>query len=214
MKIQVVVINLDRAIDRLKRFSEHASKYNIQFERFSAIDKYNTELVDNLMKEYEMHIAPQHAACALSHFKVIENFYESDNDYCVIFEDDAQITDGGIMDIPTLIRDTNVSNPDMIFISDRIFCDDKRRIIGGCGTEGYILSKQGAKKLLDNKYNVIYPIDMWFMAATQQYASRNDEWIVNARQNFKVKDTCVHAFKTTKPYTKHVDKRKSYLHGP
>ena len=40
MKIQVVVINLDRAIDRLKRFSEHASKYNIQFERFSAIGQH------------------------------------------------------------------------------------------------------------------------------------------------------------------------------
>ena len=211
MKIQVVVINLDRAPERLKRFSEHASKHMIKFERFSAIDKYNIELVNSLRKEYEMHLAPQHSACALSHFKVIENFYESDNDYCVIFEDDAQITDGGFMDIPKLIRDTNVSDPDMIFINDRIGCDANRRIRGGCGLEGYILCKQGAKKILDIKYKVNYPIDFWFMAATQHYASqKNHKW----RQNFKVKDTCVHAFKTMKPYTKHVDMKKSYLNGP
>ena len=209
MNIKIVVINLDRAPERLERFTSSAQKHGIVFERFSAIDKYDTNRIEELRKEYKMCLAPQHSACALSHLKVLEDFVESNFDYCIIFEDDAKITHGGFTDIDQLIKDTKSERVDMIYINNRIRSDSTHRITRGCGLESYIVSKEGARKLLSNKYNMNQPIDFWFQASTHFYKTTNHAW----RKNFEIKDVCVYAYKSTRPYTTHIDLGKSYLNG-
>jgi GR25 family glycosyltransferase involved in LPS biosynthesis len=204
-KTNIVVINLDRSTDRLERFTTHANKNNIKFNRFAGIDKYDTELVDTYMKQFDVRLKRQHGACAVSHLLVISEFIESDYEHIVIFEDDAQIMNNTFLDIDTLTKEINITPDqfDILYLNCRVQCDKAFKVVNGCGLEGYILNKKGAKKILDCSRCMKAPIDLHW----QNHFERMKRFISVH------KDITIQAYKTKKHSVKHVDLAKSYLNG-
>jgi GR25 family glycosyltransferase involved in LPS biosynthesis len=70
----VVLINLDRRVDRLEQFDKQAKELGIEYERFSAVDLKNPV-----------------AGCRESHLNVVSQY---DYDPLFIFEDDALFVEG------------------------------------------------------------------------------------------------------------------------
>jgi GR25 family glycosyltransferase involved in LPS biosynthesis len=70
----VILLNLDRRIDRLEQFEKQATELGIKYERFSAVDLKNA--VDG---------------CRQSHIEILKKY---DYDPLFIFEDDALFVEG------------------------------------------------------------------------------------------------------------------------
>ncbi len=79
------LINLDRRPDRWVEFTEKSSALEIPIERFSAID-------GQVLAKSELRSPAPIAACWMSHQEVARKFLESDAEYCLILEDDLDLT--------------------------------------------------------------------------------------------------------------------------
>lgn len=147
--MKIIVINLDRAVDRWDRLKDRAMATNCfdKMIRFSAIDKRDSEKVAELLKTYKV---PCNSSCYLSHLKVLESFLESNDDFTCVLEDDAYIINSGFSDIDSVCKDINISKDkfDIIYLSNRWRKNNKHEATSGCGTEAYIVSRKGATKML------------------------------------------------------------------
>lgn len=95
MKIDVYLINLDSSTERLKQADTELKKYNITYQRVSAVDGREFNVHD--YKNYDSKQAQQlmgrnllgaEIGCYLSHLRCIEKFLASDADYLIVLEDD------------------------------------------------------------------------------------------------------------------------------
>ena len=153
---------------------------------FPAVDKNDTEKINLLIKKYCMKIKSGAAGCALSHILVLEKFLETDSKYHIVMEDDLVI----LHELPS--KNTEVDNlikslkqtynsTDIVYLSGRVNCNESQRINNGCGTEGYLVTRHGAIKLLQiiNK-NLNHPIDLTWQAhfyPDDEYSSFSSEII-------------------------------------
>jgi GR25 family glycosyltransferase involved in LPS biosynthesis/predicted O-methyltransferase YrrM len=168
--IKTCVVNLNSRPDRLAKFLEDSE---IECDIFTAI--YGKELKPTIQlqqifegNDYNMRVGL--VGCAMSHIKMFINLVKSqDHDILCIFEDDIKF----VPDFKTkLLHTLNISKSmdwDMIYLGNHLrkqFRDDecynktnmpilekwssrlsKMRSLGG--TYGYLITKNGAKKLLD-----------------------------------------------------------------
>ena len=124
--------------------------------------------------------------CFFSHYRLCNQLSKRDEDYFIVFEDDIDIVDNFKQKVGEILTKTN--NPDIIFLGftknqeiisknnlDLNSFDDvvefkqiaKYREEGthpfgitGGGTFGYIISKKGCQKFLENCKDILfYPID-------------------------------------------------------
>ena len=79
------LINLDRRPDRWDEFTEKSSALEIPIERFSAVDGQD-------LAKSELRSPTSIAACWMSHQEVAKKFLESDAEYCLVLEDDLDLT--------------------------------------------------------------------------------------------------------------------------
>lgn len=198
--MKIVVINLDRATDRWERFKTRAVELECfdTTERFSAIDKKNKELVDELLKTYKV---PYNTSCYVSHLKVLEAFLESTDEYVCVLEDDAYILNSGFLNIQSVCDDIHVQPTffDIIYLSNRWRKNKNHQATIGCGTEAYIVSRKGASKMLALLYPSKTCIDL---RMGQLHHSRF------RGVNF---DKALVAYVSKVQYVKHDDKGYSYL---
>ena len=117
--MKIYYINLDRSKDRKQNVESICYSQNLIPERISAIDGKKIDIND---KKYEKAIHKikwwfeknnlsnvGHFGCYLSHMKTYQTFLESNNEYCLILEDDIElITDDLKRDI--LINMNNLPN--------------------------------------------------------------------------------------------------------
>ena len=95
--IQIVVINMDKSIDRLGDIKKNLDCLDLNFTRFSAIngkeletseiDKSVSTICKNLLCSKSV------VGCALSHITVWKNFLKGDEEIICVMEDDCQLTD-------------------------------------------------------------------------------------------------------------------------
>lgn len=85
---QVYVINLDRREERWDHVKSQLETYNIEAERFSAVDGYEHP------KRNEVGISRGELGCSLSHKQVLEDAKENDYGSICVFEDDIIFEDG------------------------------------------------------------------------------------------------------------------------
>ena len=209
MKIKKVVINLDRAPERLIRFKNSFIEHNLPYdiERFQAVDKLDKERMDKLKSIYNAEIG-RVTACALSHIEVIREFLDSDDDVIYIFEDDAIITNKQIFDMEHILTSMKIQyiDFDMIYLNARIQKHPKDfGANAGCGLEGYIVSKHGAKKLMSISQNMKHPIDLYYQAHCTHFKKRGF-----MKDCINKNDVIIKAFKPSHSYVKEVDMKKSY----
>jgi len=177
--IPIYIINLKTSIDRKKTFTKVMDKYNIKFNVFDAIngksldEKYiknnTTFLCNNFLCSNGI------IGCQLSHISLWKQLIDdNNNDKYLILEDDFSEID--VNNINILINFINLKkiNFDMIRIycsslfgcsrvsANKIVITNKlylKKALFSLSTCGYIISKTGAKKLINYINKIHYHID-------------------------------------------------------
>lgn len=97
-RLLVLVINLDRSPDRLKRIGERLDSLGLAWERLPAsdgrlLDTHDTALLDRTEfgRRHGKHPLPGELGCYLSHVRAMRRVSESGAEFGLILEDDVQL---------------------------------------------------------------------------------------------------------------------------
>ncbi len=98
-KIKIYIINLKKDSDRKNHIINQLEKQNIfDYEIIEAVDGNiltKEELNSKVFKDkkglnyWNTKMSPSQIGCALSHIKIYKKLLKSENNYCLILEDDA-----------------------------------------------------------------------------------------------------------------------------
>lgn len=174
IKYKVICVNLERRQDRRNDIVQLFSSSNIDnYEFYNAIDGYKLEPTDelaNLFYGNDFQNKKGVIGCALSHYNLWKELSESSYDYFVIFEDDIMLTNNFKNKFDNILTklNSNINEYECLFlgysmyneerkVNSHIYDDkctpdilieklNKNLYIGG--TFSYIITKQGANKLL------------------------------------------------------------------
>lgn len=91
------LINLDRRSDRWTKFQQDSAGLQIPILRFSAVDAQQLDLA-------ELRTPASIAACWMSHQEVAKKFLESSAKFCLILEDDVNLTNDSVKSLNKLWR--------------------------------------------------------------------------------------------------------------
>ena len=151
------VINLNRSKDRLRRTLLELSNANVnRVERFAAIDGSKHTDDSNVTSLCKQICTKEMIGCALSHIAVANMFSRSNEDYCVVVEDDVRILNPAtfVSDVQRLYRVHEEKEVVRLFCQG--LCYTKARFAGS--TAAYILTRKGASVIKGMK--VSYHIDL------------------------------------------------------
>ena len=151
------VINLNSSKDRLRRTLLELSNANVnRVERFVAIDGSKHTDHSNVTSLCKQICTKEMIGCALSHIAVANVFSRSNEDYCVVVEDDVRILNPStfVSDVQRLYRVHKEKEVVRIFCQG--LCYTKARFAGS--TAAYILTRKGASVIKGMK--VSYHIDL------------------------------------------------------
>jgi glycosyl transferase family 25 len=102
-----LVINLDRAHDRMMRLAQRLLTLGVSWERVPAVDGQAIDWrnpshldLDEFHRRHGKSPLAGEVGCYLSHVKAIETFLASGAQYALILEDDIQLND----DLPSVLR--------------------------------------------------------------------------------------------------------------
>jgi GR25 family glycosyltransferase involved in LPS biosynthesis len=190
----VYVINRSKDTERMSRFAESCRKWGISYERVEAINcadpefdfsPYEAQIAETFYGKTQFLRGA--VGCFLSHVKAWRKIIEANIPGAIICEDDARF----LGPIPRKIADYNFPNDsDLIFVNQRtatgiqnlsnhstassfdffqindaiLYLLDACSAISAIGTDGYIISCQGAEKLLliFQKAGISMEVD-WFL---------------------------------------------------
>jgi glycosyl transferase family 25 len=183
LKMSTLVVNLERRPDRYEKFMERLRIVHptLPCSRFNAVDGKRLVSTPQLQRlfdgnDYNMTIGA--VGCALSHICLCIDLLASEFNACCVFEDDAEFPDDFQDKFNTII--SNLSKTwDLVYLGHHLrkqFIDpnaskdylrieqwnyDMSKLFSMGGTFGYIISRTGAKKLLDfiEKVGMINCID-------------------------------------------------------
>jgi GR25 family glycosyltransferase involved in LPS biosynthesis len=185
-EIPIHCITLDRRTDRWKHVSEEAAKTGLKIHRFSAVDaksfvahkhpKITLATSHNIYygtrrSHYEISAAGA-IGCSLSHFKLWEQLLASSAPAYIVFEDDISLPVGIKAKLETVV---NSAPPDwdVIQLQQSIFRDGSpsckpiadqkpwQLCTSLMGTHAYIVSRRGAKRLLEKAYPIELHVDAY-----------------------------------------------------
>ena len=173
-KFKTFVVNLDRRPDRWETFIKNAdnSIKFLSYERFSAVDGKNIKNSCQLQQIFEnndYNMRRGMIGCLLSHVKLYTDLINSENDYFIILEDDIEFTPNFEDKYNNVLSQLSDKSWDFLFLGHHVKDKNKQNeelnrdktpvitkrnaywsflnSLGGTG--GYIITKQGAIKLLD-----------------------------------------------------------------
>lgn len=167
----IFYINLDRSISRKEKMENQLQSFDeINYERIPAVDGNIQGEIESIMKIPENNTVPKNAlGCTSSHLKAIKYAYESNLSEVIILEDDIDIsilkktiyklkelwgfmkfhtdilqihTHGSVV-VPRLYK-PNMKNEYFDFITKTPLNSN----IGLWGTCGYIINRNGMKKIM------------------------------------------------------------------
>ena len=182
--MQIYIINLERAPDRLRGITEEFSKYGLSFERIDAYDAKkhsSSETQSNRLPEGRRHywlmeLTDGEIACYLSHKKAWKQLVESSEEWALVAEDDVKFEAdprgilGDLSWIPNGVelvqlahefpgRHVKYVDPVVRVDSEHIAaCLMDYRHSGG-GTQGYLINRRLAAMLLEEFPLIEAPID-------------------------------------------------------
>ena len=175
ISVKTVVINLDRRPDRWEEFNKKASEQLswLKYERFSAIDGSKlvpTEQLQRIFENNDYNMRSGMVGCAMSHIKLLIELVNNEeyDAYCIL-EDDLDFVPRFRKKLIHVYNQAKIMNWDMIYLGHHLYKEyiteevyDKIKMprvekwdritsltksMGGTG--GYLISKNGARKLLD-----------------------------------------------------------------
>lgn len=173
VKMETYVINLDRRSDRWEEFIQHSNQLSfLDFKRYSAVDGKNLVSTDQLQRIFDgndYNMRSGIVGCAMSHIKLYIQMLLSDTEVYCILEDDLDFVpqfDKKLLHVYNQIKDTNW---DMLYLGHHLFEHNitdgvydkvefpvaekwnrlKSLTMSMGGTGGYLISRKGAKRLLE-----------------------------------------------------------------
>ena len=210
--VSVHIITLVNDKKRLTHVKQIIKENNL-IKLFPAVDKNDKERINKLFKEFNFKINsgnhPGMIGCYLSHLIIIHNFLQSNKMYQIILEDDIKILGklpNNVGQIENLFKTIKQSTGDIdiLYINNRVNFDKNFRVNGGCGTDGYILTRHGAEKIYKillndcntmNTTDNMCAIDM-ILQAHFKFAKENN-WCQDVRNLNK--DIIINAYSIGKP---------------
>ena len=176
-EVGIYAINMKFRSDKRKRMSDELEKHNLDGEFIDAIVGYNiniekmtnNNLIDNKINRP---LRRGEIGCYLSHIKAWESFLNSNNKYALILEDDAVFIEDFKEKLKNLLIEIDFPF-DIIYLNEN--CENhfgEKCLYGyqrsenlfspgtvGYGLYGYLLSRRGATKLLNEALPIERPID-------------------------------------------------------
>lgn len=179
--IEIQIINMKDRPDRKQRMIKELIKHDINGNFYEAINGMDLDIDDMYKKGMIKHqdsdriMRRGEYGCYLSHTNIYKDFLDKSNKkYLLIFEDDAILGNDFKNDCLDVLDnlDRNEIQFDMLFLSTN--CRDKtencsgrhittkiyKPVDLGYGMHTYIVTKEGAKKLLDWAFPIRWPIDV------------------------------------------------------
>lgn len=175
--IKIYVINLITQKDRRNRILSEAKNLELVLNIENAVigSEIDSSFINKFQLEsknkIERKLSPGEIGCYLSHINCLKKFLSTQDEYAIILEDDVKI-DSKLADFIKSIK-RNMSRPffDVLLLGYRngygsfwggaIWYSNKliRFVDCGYGAHAYLISRQGAEKIL--KYNIepIWPYD-------------------------------------------------------
>ena len=173
--IPIIVLNLDRDIERLEHVKGQLSALNLQFQRFVATDKLTLTEADR--KQYSPKLALLNCtrelsdgeiACSLSHIRIWQDIVENNYTLTLILEDDVILMPEikeVILALQSRSRDYDLINfsttAKQTTFGDKISNNHQLTTFKGSAnmTSAYLLTLAGAKMLLKKAFPVRMPAD-------------------------------------------------------
>lgn len=185
IKIKTYVLNLDKREDRWKEFKNKANSLTaLNYERFSAVDGSKLKSTPQLQRifdgnDYNMRVGL--VGCAMSHIKMYIELINSEFEAFCILEDDIDFSPEFDKKLLHVYNQVKIMKWDILYLghhiyneylTDDLYNKEKMPVIEKWdrvrsltmsmgGTGGYVISKQGARRLLDfiNKNGMTNGID-------------------------------------------------------
>jgi len=184
---KIKILNLKKRNDRRKNIENNFKKINFEnYSFYEALDGKNIPLnleIKNLFINNDFGNRKCFIGCALSHYNIwIDLLKDKTSQYYIIFEDDIILSDyfTNNFEKTKIYTENNIQNIDLLFLgyhtyesnnldinsyindSFNIYCLNNNIFLGG--TFSYIITKNGAKKMLDyiEKNGIKHGIDYLF----------------------------------------------------
>ena len=195
MKMKHYWINMDKCIDRKEFMDNQFKQKNIDNFRISA-ETPETIINYNIIRNDESitTTTPEEISCILSHLKAIEQGYDDGDPYFCVLEDDLDFANIDFSKILNYIEEAQNKNnekveilqlytsghPVVIQLYNEHFLKNEliiKRAESYPGAVYYLLSREGARKILDkyvlskNNYDISY--SSWTAADNIIYAAVN-----------------------------------------
>jgi glycosyl transferase family 25 len=173
LPIQVLVISLERSVERRKRVEEQLGKTRIQWNFLNAVDGYALSKMPpsyqktkvKRLQGYEL--TPGEVGCYLSHIQAWQDCVDKQK-ITLVFEDDFLISlrfETVLKDLLTISQEWDLVRLSGIYeTEDRLLTTrDSFNLVQNlgepCGTASYILNPNAAKILLENTADIYEPVD-------------------------------------------------------
>ena len=170
------VVALERDGERRRHIAAALEREGVAAELFPAVDgrDLDSEALAGLARRGEL--APAFAAglnhgqiaCALSHLRVLERIRERGHARALVLEDDADLVPGFQAELAERLRQAPAGF-DLLYLFSSPHPASDLRAIDGCavwrravyplGTVGYVVSRQGAERILELVRPVYFTID-------------------------------------------------------
>lgn len=173
----IFIVNLERSEPRRKFILGHLHQLGLTGTVFPAVDGRTLDLADLERRQiyrdefahekFSRSLSMAEIGCALSHVGLYEMLVRENIDVALVIEDDVELVDGFAGRLTTIMKEL----PEGWDVLQLYFtCSDVERISEHLvrfpmkkalpvGAPGYVITKRGAQKLIDNAYPIHYPAD-------------------------------------------------------
>ena len=232
-EIPIYVINVWWASERLRRFDANHGGFHLPYSRWEGIDKNSFptdakgwvrvragETIVDGIGAIPGRYKPGKLANFANHLSILREVVESRYSAAIIMEDDGQLE----RQVPLRLEEWELpDDTDIVFLNDRVSADNQNTvkktregtlhpITGGCGTDGYLVTRQGAEKLVE----ILDPVgsgncctDLVILAHTRSLEDRQHslypKWC-----NQRKKDVRLNAYKISPSFVRN-DRGRSIL---
>ena len=189
--ISTYVINLERCKKKKEKISEMLVKNNLDFNIYNAVNSSNFTIdfiknnneIDKPFKEWLLKDKSQwgHLGCSMSHYNVLKQFIENDNEkFLLVLEDDCILDNNFSKKLIKILNDNINLNFDLLlcgyncdsdYFNNPNHCklnknykqlNNIRSINYFIGTHAYIINKNKAQKILNDCKPYIWCLDHQF----------------------------------------------------
>ena len=171
--MKVFLINLDKDTARMAAANAQLSKFNVLYERISAIYGKNLSLEERNTSVNKFRwwcavgrpIALGEIGCALSHYQIYQRMIEENISSACILEDDVILEKDFKRQLKMVEQWLEVSKPQVVLLSNHTHevCHDWKILPAQSDmyTEGYVITQMAAKALLKVNLPMEVPCDHW-----------------------------------------------------